>query len=262
MSGAPGPDGRHDDLDAGELEGLALLVPDDPRSLDADRLAYLKELRARRAAGHGGRGGRGWLQQLGGGHRGWLRRAVPVLVLVLATVAVAGSSLTIFGTTGTARGTVPAPLATNPPGPVGSVGGLLPDSTVTVGGVPAALRSARPALIVLVPTSCAGCGDILRSLLAQGREYGLTLVLAGPPGQSAQLTNLNAAELADSGLVAVDTSNALTPAYLPSGVTAVLVHMDGVVGAVIRDIGSGQGTARLEPALAQLGLPGAPTASP
>ena len=261
MSGAPGPDGRHDDLDADELAGLALLVPDDPRSLAADRVAYLRELRARRD-GVGGGGGHGWLRQLTGRHQGRLGRAVPVIVLVLAAVAVVGSSLTIFGATGGTGATVAAPLATNPPGPVGSVGGLLPDSTVTVGGVPASLRSARPALIVLVPTSCSGCGNILRSLLAQGREYGLTLVLAGPPGQSPQLSDLNSAELGDSGLVAIDTSNVLTPAYQPSGVTAVLVHMDGVVGAVIRDVGSGQGTVRLEPALAQLGLPGAPTASP
>ena len=56
MPGLPGPDGRHDDLDADELEGLALLVPDDPRSLDGDRDAYLRELRAKRDAGGRGSG--------------------------------------------------------------------------------------------------------------------------------------------------------------------------------------------------------------
>jgi hypothetical protein len=262
MSGAPGPDGRHDDLDADELEGLALLVPDDPRSLDPDRAAYLQELRGRRGDSAAGTVLHGWLHQLTGRHQGRFARTAPVIVLVLAAVAVVGSSLTIFSPSNGSAGVVTAPLATNPPGSVGSVGGLLPDANLTVNGLQAPLRSARPALIVLVPASCSGCGDVLRSLLAQGREYGLTLVLAGPAAQSSELAQLDSAQLSDSGLVAIDTTDVLAPAYQPSGVTAVLVHMDGVVGAVIRDIGSTQSTARLEPALSQLALPGAPTASP
>jgi hypothetical protein len=266
MSGAPGPDGRHDDLDADELEGLALLVPDDPRSLDPDRAAYLEELRARRGDAAAGTGLHGWLHgrlhQLTGRHQGRFARTAPVIVLVLAAVAVVGSSLTIFSPSNGSAGVVTAPLATNPPGSVGSVGGLLPDANLTVNGFQAPLRSARPALIVLVPASCSGCGDVLRSLLAQGREYGLTLVLAGAAAQSSELAQLDSAQLGDSGLVAIDTADVLATAYQPSGVTAVLVHMDGVVGAVIRDIGSTQSTARLEPALSQLARPGAPTVSP
>jgi hypothetical protein len=259
MSGAPGPDGRHDDLDADELEGLALLVPDDARSLDADRAAYLQELRGRRGDRAPATGVRRGLHGLTGRRLGRFGLSAPVIVLMLAAVAVVGSSLTIFSPSSGSSSALLAPLATNPPGSVGTVGGLLPDANLTVDGMQVPLRSARPAMIVLVPTACQGCGATLRSLQVQGREYGLPLVLAGPSNQSGELEQLNAVELGGSGLVAVDPGNVLTPPYQPNGITAVLVHQDGVVGAVVRDITSGQ---RLEPALAQLGRPGAPTASP
>jgi hypothetical protein len=273
MSGAPGPDGRHDDLDAGELEGLALLVPDDPRSLDADRIAYLNELRRRRRdkTGKASNGaadpnadawsGRGW--------RGLgllvLRRLArfgisgPMLVLGLAAVAVIGSSLTLFAPQSGNSSVLVAPLATNPPADVGSIGGLLPDGTLMVDGTSVSMRSARPALLALVPANCKDCGDRLRNLLTQGREYGLRLVLAGPSSEAGQLNDLNTSELGGSGLVAVDTSNTLNSTYGPTGVTALLVHEDGVLGAVERNITA---TQRLEPALTQLERPGAPTASP
>jgi hypothetical protein len=258
-SGAPGPDGHHDDLDADELEGLALLVPDDARSLDPDRAAYLEELRGRRSDQPSPTGVRRALWGLNGRRLGRFGLSGPVIVLVLAAVAVVGSSLTIFSPSNGSTSAQMAPIATNPPAQVGSVGGLLPDANLTVDGLQVPLRSARPALIVLVPAACQGCGDTLRSLLMQGREYGLPLVLAGPPTQSGELGQLNTVELGGSGLVALDPGNVLNPAYAPSGITAVLVHQDGVVGAVVRDVSS---TQRLEPALAQLERPGAPTAAP
>ncbi len=259
MSGAPGPDGRHDDLDAFELEGLALLVPDDPRSLDADRAAYLDELRSRRDGADLPPGLAGLWARI---HRLRLGRfgvSAPMVVLALAAVAVIGSSLTIFAPSAGSPAALLAPLATNPPGEVGTVGGLLPDTELSIDGTRVPLRSARPALIVLVPVSCKDCGDTLRSLLTQGREYGLRLVLAGPADQTKQLEDLNATELGQSGLVAVDVRDVLTSTYDPVGITGVLMHEDGVVGAVIRDISP---TQRLEPALAQLERPGAPSAAP
>jgi hypothetical protein len=261
VSGAPGPDGRHDDLDAFELEGLALLVPDDARSLDADRAAYAEELRARHDdAGSAevldGAPGGGLLERLRGTRLGRFGISGPMVVLALATVAVIGSSLTLFQPQAGSPASLLAPLATDPPDDVGNVGGLLPDTDLLVDGTKVPLRTARPALIVLLPSSCKDCGATLRSLLMQGREYGLRLVLAGPASQQAQLDQLDTDELGGSGLVAVDSSDVLTPTYVPTGITGVLVHEDGVVGAVIRDLTA---TQRLEPALAQLERPGAPT---
>lgn len=252
MSGAPGPDGRHDDLDADELAGLALLVPDDPRSLDADRAAYLHELRAR--AGQEGRFAR--LRARAGSGR--LGITGPTIVLVLAFVAVIGSSLTLFTPRAGTNTALIAPLATNPPAGVGNIGGLLPDTEVMVDGTAVPLRTARPAVIALVPHNCTTCGPTLRNLLTQAREYGLRLVLAGPPSQADDLANLNIVELGASGRVAIDTENVLAPAYTPLGVSVLLVHEDGVVAAIVRNVTA---TQRLESALTQLDRPGALTSS-
>ena len=113
-------------------------------------------------------------------------------------------------------------------------------------------------MIALVPSGCASCGPTLRSLLAQAREYGLRLVLAGPPSQADDLTGLNIVELGASGQVAIDTDDALTPDFAPSGVTVIMVHQDGIVAAVVRNVTA---TQRLETALVQLGRPGALTGS-
>ena len=263
MSGAPGPDGRHDDLDADELEGLALLVPDDPRSLDGDRVAYLDELRQRARAG----------QPFARVRRALRVHDLPVLrrfgltgstiILLLAAVAVVGSSLTLFapGAGGNPSTALVAPLATSA-AVVGSIGGLLPDSQVSVAGTSVPLRSARPAVITLVPVGCAACGPTLKSLLMQAREYGLRLVLAGPASQNDQLVKLNDEELGGSALVVVDSSDVLRSTYnpdSPDGVSVVLVHEDGVVATVVRDVTA---TQRLEPALAQLDRPGASSTNP
>ncbi len=253
MSGAPGPDGRHDDLDADELEGLALLVPDDPRSLDGDRDAYLQELRGR--AGAGSR-----LARLRDRVRsGRFGVSGVTMILVLACVAVVGSTLTFFSPPPSSSGALIAPLATAPPNDVGSIGGLLPDANVLVEGLSVPLRTARPAMIAMVPTSCKACGPTLHSLLMQAREYGLRLVLAGPQSQADQLEGLNTVELGGSGRVAIDTGNVLSSTYVPQGISVVLVHEDGIVAAVLRDVTA---TQRLEPALSQLSRPGAVATSP
>ena len=259
MSGAPGPDGRHDDLDADELEGLALLVPDDPRSLDGDRATYLDELRLRARAG----------LPFARVRRVLRLHELPVLrrfgltgstiILLLAAVAVVGSSLTLFAPgAGNPSTALVAPLATSA-GAVGSIGGLLPQTQVSVAGTSVPLRSARPAVIALVPVRCDACGPTLKSLLVQAREYGLRLVLAGPASQNDQLVKLNDEELGGSALVVVDSSDVLGPTYSPEGVSVVLVHEDGVVATVVRDVTT---TQRLEPALAQLDRPGAPSTNP
>ncbi|MGZ4617037.1 MAG: hypothetical protein ACXV4A_15930 [Actinomycetes bacterium] len=240
MAGAPGPDGRHDDLDGDELEGLALLVPDDPRSLDADRVAYLRELRqrarpplARRVLPSGGITGYGL--------------AGPVLLVLLLVAGLVGSTLSVFGTQPGATQQL-APLATAPAAPVGSVGGLLPDVTVSVHGSAQRLRDARAAVIVLVPAGCHDCSPALRSLKAQAGEYGLLFVLLGPSSQATELRAVADFELGGA-TVAVDTADVVRSLYRPQGVTAVLVARDGVVGAVVRDVTGGT---RLESALTQL----------
>ena len=250
MSGAsgrvPDPEGRHDDLDADELEGLALLVPDDARALDEDRRAYYLELRTRAD-------GRDRAPRAG-----LLRRVPPpVLVfVVLAVFALVGSGLAALTPHGGTVGGFSTPLATSPAGAPGQVGGLLPTGTVSINGQRIDTRLMRPAVLALVPDSCSDCAPVLFALLKQTSAAGLRLVLVGSSGQTDRLAAVNGDILEGTALVAVDADNTLTSTFDAVGVTAVLVHSDGIVGDVARDLTS---NLRLEGALAGLGQPGAPS---
>jgi len=257
MPGVPGPDGRHDDLEADELEGLALLVPDDARSLDADRAAYLRELQQARSVRVRPDGSRRSLlsRALGGGRPG-PGFTGPLLLVLLVVVGLVGSTLSVFGASPT--DTQPAtPLATGGTQPAGSIGGLLPDATVTVRGLKAHLRDARPAVLVMVPASCPDCGPVLLSLRSQAAEYHLQFVIIGPAAQQPQLEALNDSALGGSEVIASDDSDVMRPAYQPSGVTAVLVRDDGTVPMVARDVTA---STRLESSLSQLDGRRAPAA--
>jgi len=253
MSGPPGPDGRHDDLGEAELEGLALLVPDDPRSLDPDRFAYLQELRDRAS---GREPSEPFLRRFLAPR--WLTAfgvsGPLLLVLVLTVGLVAGIFSAAVGGPGLA--TVPVvPVASSGAGPVGSIGGLTPDITLSNAIGTAPLRSLRPLVLVLVQGACTDCTAILRSVALQAQEYRLDLVIAGPPSQTSRLQQIERDALGASAAVTVDTSDVLGQTYAPTGVTLVLVHSDGIVGDVVHDLTA---TQRLESALVQLGRPGVP----
>jgi hypothetical protein len=256
MPGLPGPDGRHDDLDADELEGLALLVPDDPRSLDAERDAYLRELRDRRDAESGPMGAlRAILRRSTGGMRPGIGLTGPLLLVLLVVVGLVGSSLSVFGAS-SSDDRQQTPLASPPADqPVGSVGGLLPDVFLTGQDRVFPLRQARPAVLVMVPTACPDCGEILRSLRLQAAGYTLPMLLVGSPTQLQQLRAMDDAELGGSVAVATDGGNILESTYLPNGVTAILVRDDGIVAMVARTITS---STRLESHLVQLDARSAP----
>jgi hypothetical protein len=266
MPGAPGPDGRHDDLGADELEGLALLVPDDARSLDVDRRAYLGELAGRNGdpprrdrrrtdvpdvgpGGHKGTPGppARW-RQLAFGGAGGVGLAGPVLLVLLVVVGLVGSTFSVFVASPSSDRAMTA-LAAASTGPAGQVGGLLPDLPVTVAGSSYSLRDFRPAMLVLVPATCQACGDVLRSLHSQAQEYDLVFALVGAPAQVGQLRALNEAELGGGATIAVDSNDVIHSSYQPSGVTALLVRSNGIVAKVARDVTA---TTRLETALTQL----------
>lgn len=257
MPGVPGPDGRHDDLEADELEGLALLVPDDPRSLDADRAAYLRELRQRRSEPSGsGRSRPSLLLRALGGAKPGPGFTGPLLLIVLVVVGLVGSTLSVFGSgPSDTRGSTP--LATDDSQPAGTIGGLLPDASVTVSGQLAQLREARPAVLVMVPATCPNCGPVLLSLRSQADEYHLQFVIIGPRSQQEQLTTLDNTALGGSDAIATDDSDVMRSAYNPSGVTAVLVRDDGTVPMVARDVTA---ATRLESSLSQLDGRSAPAA--
>jgi hypothetical protein len=180
----------------------------------------------------------------------------PLMLVLLVVVGLVGSTLSVFGTS-SSDDRPQTPLASPPPDqPVGTVGGLLPEATLSDQESTFPLRKARPAVLVLVPTSCPGCGAILSSLRSQAAEYTLPLLLVGPAAQLEQLRSLDDGELGGSVAVATDVSDVLQPTYLPDGVTAILVRDDGIVALVARNL---QVTSQLETSLVQLDGRSAPT---
>ena len=249
MSAAPGPDGRHDDLDAAELEGLALLVPDDARSLDADRDLYLREHSRGSTPGL-------YFRSYVLGRFAPAGLSAPLILLVLVVVGLVAGSVAFFTPAPTTDPFPGLPLAPNAQAPAGQVNGLLPVVVVGIDQQKVSIRAFRPAAVALVPVSCGSCVSVLRNVQAQVDEYGVRLVLVGSPKQTSQLEQIDQSALGGDATVASDPQGAMSTIYQPSGITLLLVHADGVVGAVLANVGPAD---RLEPKLAQLTRPGAPT---
>jgi hypothetical protein len=213
------------------LPPVDIEIPDDARELERDIQAYRRELRMHR---------RHRLARRLGGPLTRDGMVLPLLASCLALPLLAGTLITMF----TARRAVPrtlqttsAPRLTRPP--VGQVGGLLPAASVTVGGDQIrALRGFRPSVLALVPAGCQ-CAAAARQLSAQASAAGVMLyfVAAGPAvpqaRKLARRTGLSA------GSVVTDTHGAMSAAYHPVGLTAVLVYRDGLVRSINLHLGSG-----------------------
>lgn len=249
MSAAPSPDGRHDDLDAAELEGLALLVPDDARSLDADRDLYLREHSRGLTPGQ-------YLRSYILGRFAPAGLSAPLILLVVVVVGLVAGSVAFLAPAPTTDPFPGLPLAANAAAPTGQLNGLLPVVVVGIDQQEVSIRAFRPAAIALVPAVCTSCTTVLRNVQAQVDEYGMRLLLVGSPKQTPQLEQIDQSALGGDATVASDPQNELSAIYQPSGVTVLLVHADGVVGAILTNVGPAD---RLEPKLAQLTRPGAPT---
>jgi hypothetical protein len=204
-------------------------VPDDIRELQADVDAYHRELRTARRRLR-------WQWLLG--TAAWQRWSFPVGVVTgaLALTAVVFTVLTVSGSARPDRG--PTALA-HPAAVPGRPGGLLPDVTLTTtDGVTASARTLRPALIALVPQHC-GCAALLDDLAAQAAEVQLQLVVVAPDVPDAEVAALPG-QLHHGPVVAVfDDGGALARAYGATGITALVVGRDGVVGYVRRSITPG-----------------------
>jgi hypothetical protein len=226
--------GRNRPADDGGLP-QQLRIPDDARELDADRRAWLRERRARavRAAVRRGLFTRRW-------HRYGL--SGPLVVAVLTVVGILGGLAVVFVPHGSPR-TAPAPLAAADV-PPGRPGGLLPDGPLElVPGGPAAARMLRPAVLAVVPAHC-GCPQTLDHVMQEAELYRLRTWLVGGPERRTDLVGLAQHTGNGTAGVAVDVNGQIARTYAPHGVTVVLVHTDGVVGAVLRDVAPQTGLAR------------------
>ena len=207
-----------------------VVVPDDIRELASDVEAYHRELRMARRR-------RRWAWLFGSS--AWQRWSFPLGVVTgaLALTAVVFTVLTVTGAGRTdQRGATP--LA-HPEAAAGLPGGLLPDQTVTMAdGVVVPVRSLRPALLALIPAHCQ-CPDLLDDLAAQAAEVQVRLVVVGPDAPDAEVAALPGQLHHGTVVAAYDRAASLARAYDATGVTALVVGRDGVVGYVRRSITAG-----------------------
>jgi hypothetical protein len=207
-----------------------VVIPDDARELEADRLAWLREQRnhdrqerherlLERLFPHGG-------SQLGLG--------APLLALAMFAVAAAGM-LSVMLTSRTTPPRQAASVLASPAVPAGTVGGLAPALSLSGPRGDVALRQLRPAALAVVPPDCE-CELTLERAFRQAAEYGVDLVLLGRPEQADALRVL--ASGTGNGTVAALTGDlhALS-GYAPAGLTLLLVRADGVVTTVVRNVG-------------------------
>ncbi|HEU5156942.1 MAG TPA: hypothetical protein VFU43_08085 [Streptosporangiaceae bacterium] len=259
------------------LPHIDIVVPDDARELDRDVVAYRREQRQRRRRAR-------WRRVFHPLTRYGV--AAPIIAAAVLIAVISGTLLTVLGPHSAPRPASPPP-AQRPSARPGQVGGPLPSGQVTIDGEPAALSDQRPAVIILVPPECR-CDAIVTSIARQAtaRRIGVYLV-AGPapadrglqpgpgnitatPRPPARLTPAARATADDGELrslakrnpgarVLADPEGALISAYRPEGLTAVLVHTDGVVGARLNDLRADQ---RFDSQLEPLQRPGQAALAP
>jgi len=231
--------GGEPDRDDSGLPPVDVEVPDDARELDRDVQAYHRELRAQRR------------QMRIGRLHGPLTRdglVLPLLAGCLAMVLISGVLLTVFtaGQSGAPRAAPsarvpavsigPAPAPGQPAAKPGRTFAPLPHATVVMVGHKVPLASLVPSVLALVPAGCQ-CSAALRRLRRQADAAGVTFYLVGTGGDMPQVRRLAAGAGQPQRKVARDTRGVLATAYHPHGLIAVLVHADGTVGLVARNLG-------------------------
>ena len=212
--------GLGNDPDDYGLPPVDVEIPDDASELDRDVQAYRREQRQRRRERR---------------MRAFVRPALrygpvpPLVAAVLVIVAVAATLMTVLAPQAV------EPVRTRASGgqsvaPVGRVGGRLPAGSLRVDGTAKPLRDVSAAVLLTMPRHCR-CGTAVAQLAWQARQVPITVYLVSEGASKKDVTN--AAHRAGQGVVtAGDTKDVLARTYHPSGLSAILVHTDGIVGGV------------------------------
>ena len=213
-----------------------VVVPDDPRDLDADRWRLYEELSAAgkirhspdsvRATDHPSR----WREGLPwyGGHGS---RLLPLLFMIMAIAAMGASMALVF----VKRTDAPLPTGALAVGsaPVGQIGGLLPAELVEVNGSPRTLRDIRPAVLFVLPAgTCTTCDLTAESLSDQAAAAGMRLLVTGTAEQAETLAAVSLA----SGVPALTMSNSSLDLFGLAGPAVIIVAPDGTVADIVSDV--------------------------
>lgn len=238
----PGSDPGRDEYG---LPPVDVEIPDDARDLDRDVHAYYRELRAQRRHVR--------VRRL----TGPMTRhglVLPLVAACLALTLLTGSLLTVLSGR-------QVPLTRNRPlpgptqGAAASRGRQLPNAPVVYHDHEVALRTLVPAVLAWVPTTCAGCGQVLRLLARQAARKGVPFYFVAHDPTASGVMNL-ASQIGPryGQQIANDTHNVLASAYGLEDVTAIFAHSDGSVDVpddVVRGL---SGSSGLKPFKARLAL--------
>jgi hypothetical protein len=208
--------------DDGSLPPVNIVIPDDARELDRDVLAYHREIRALRRRQRRTR----LLRPFNAPGVGGPAALVPLIALCLALALVGGALLSVLTISPAEQDTNLSPSAT----PRASTGPAeltsLPRGNVQLDGETKDVRSLASSAIALVPDNC-GCGPALRRLTSQAVAAGAHVDFISVGAPSAQL----AAETRQFGgnyaVPGDDADGVLANAYHPTGLTVLLVFIDG-----------------------------------
>lgn len=221
-------------------------IPDDASELAADERALARERRvqARKDRLRGIFLTRHWKKY---GMSG------PLVVAILAALTLIPLLVLVLPQAGQTPAR-PVPLA-HPTAEAGEIGGLLPDLTVErANGSEVALRTFRPAVIVLLPATCE-CDPVLQAISVAAAEHGVRLVLLGAATPS--VPSLGGEE----PVAAADPAQLLRTTYAaesdlggldPDDALAVLVRDDGVVSRALPAADLAASAARLNSELRAL----------
>jgi hypothetical protein len=192
-------------------------VPDDARDLDRDVQAYHRELRAQRRRARASR--------LAGPlvRRGMV---IPLVAVCLALTLLSGTLLTVVS----GRQHSSAPAASSTARRLAAAKPL-PNTSVTLDGKQVPLRKLVPAVLAWVPTSCS-CIPALRQLARQAARAHVRMYLVGTARAALALPHVAQQLGQRSSQVVNDTTDAISFAYSPIGLTAILAHRDGTVSLV------------------------------
>jgi hypothetical protein len=242
----PGSDPDRDDFG---LPPVDIEIPDDARELDRDIQAYQRELRALRR--------RERVSRL----RGPLARdgmVLPLLAGCLILALVTSTLLIMFAADQTGMPELPGRLATKQPTTsqaAGKIGGPLPSAQLLIDGKTVPLSSvtaAKATMLTLVPPDCK-CVPVLQQLGIRAAQAHVAVYLIGTGAIMQQLSELAVQAGQDPRRVAEDTSDVLGKTYGGSGMTAVLVGLDGTVASVVNNVVQPANLKQAEARLRKLG---------
>lgn len=224
------PDGDPERDDYG-LPHVDVIVPDDARELDRDLIAYRREERQRR-------------------RKAVLRRllrpfgrygpAVPIIGGALLVAVLSGVLITVLGPRATPQHTTVPPstsvrTATAQPG---GIGAPLPQGAIKIDDRDARIADLQGSIVVLAPDGCR-CDQAVQSLAQQAHQYDLKAFLVGShrwtAATAAELTRM-AGKPGVTAQIVKDEPGTLYSTFHGSGLTVLLVHIDGIVADIRRDV--------------------------